>query len=266
MSARPPADSSELVHELLSAARAEVVPAASRERVARQLGIPLPLPGSEAPAAAAALHPPAGSARGASGRRGLDLGWLGVVSALLVGAPGGVPARAEPTLFDPGAEAAPFDRRAEAAPLVRGALAGSLTQPAPAVMPAPANTDDAVPAPAAKLPARRAATAEPRHARAATRAPAPAAPSRLLDEVRQLDRVRALLSRGEGAAALAALDRYQRTFASGELALEARVLRVASEFAVGHRDAARTLARELLAASGTERYRSELRRLMAEQR
>jgi hypothetical protein len=87
----------------------------------------------------------------------------------------------------------------------------------------------------------------------------------LLEEVRLLDRVRRLLARGDGSAALAALTDYDRMFTAGELALEARVLRVAGEFGVGHADVARALARELLATPGTERYRNELRRLMAQQ-
>ena len=118
--------------------------------------------------------------------------------------------------------------------------------------------------PAPKRP-RRSVTREARPARSAAHVPAPAASSRLLDEVRLLDRVRSLLARGDGSAALAALTGYDRTFAAGELALEARVLRVAGEFGVGHADAARALASELLATPGTERYRNELRRLMAKQ-
>ena len=91
-------------------------------------------------------------------------------------------------------------------------------------------------------------------------------PNTLLEEVRQLDRVRASLGRSDGATALAALDQYERTFTAGELRLEARVLRVAAELAVGHGRAARVLASELLATPGAERYRSELGRLLAEQR
>lgn len=85
----------------------------------------------------------------------------------------------------------------------------------------------------------------------------------LLAEVKQLDRVRGALDSAKVQAALSELDAYDARFPSGVLALEAVVLRVraltrAGQFAV----AART-ARHALTLSGSERYHSELVRLVA---
>jgi len=255
-----PHGSSELVHELLSAAREEAVPVGSRERVARQLGISLRgVPGG-APALELAPEPRDVATRGGSGRFALELSWLGVVSALLVGAPGSMPARAEPTRAEAVMRAA-LSQAAEAPPLA----------PAPSLVLPPAGANGNVSASASRSSAPPAARAKARHpgtagSGAGARVADAPAPNTLLEEVHHLDRVRDLLGRGDGPAALVALERYERTFAAGELGLEARVLRVAGEFAVGRGDTARTRARDLLATPGTERYRSELRRLLVEER
>lgn len=279
MSGRPSSGgSSALVHELLSAARAEAVPEASRERVARELGIVLSVSGVAATTLDRATSPRDTAPRlELNGRLRLDLGWLGVVSALLVGAPGGVaaggvapggvvssavPAREQPALAPPPARGSEAGMAGLAAELSLPAARAAATAIADEVETPPESTGAA--RSGAQRPSRRVASDR---ARARSKTPAEAvsatpAPSTLLEEVRQLDRVRSSLGRSDGAGALAALERYERTFAAGELRLEARVLRVAAEFAVGHERVARRLARELLVAPGAERYRGELGRLL----
>jgi hypothetical protein len=281
MSGRPSAvGSSALVHELLSAARAESVPAASRERVAQKLGVALAFSGVGATVAPAVgdggrLDGVASSCHLApraevSGRLRLDLGWLGVVSALLVGAPGAAPSRV--TMDDVSSIGVASISVASPA---RPALVQLAAQNSEAVGETTAHLAELSPAPVdmppepsaartmAQPPTRRGVSAGARARRtAAASVASTASPSTLIDEVRQLDRVRSALRRRDGAEALASLEHYERTFAAGELRLEARVLRVTADFAAGHERTARLLARELLVTPGTERYRSELARLL----
>jgi hypothetical protein len=259
-----PGASDELVADLFSAARAQLVPAASRERVAHRLGIAVLGPSNGAPLPERVVQLRESAQRPFGARLGLEVGWLGLVSALFVGAPGHVPAEpAAPELLVQSLE-----------------WVSDGTVPAsPGALQVPARADEQTARRESSPGARGSASAKAGYTRAPARASAAhASPggasmravqhspsSTLLDEVRQLDRARELLGRGDGAGAIAALDRYERTFPKGELGLEARVLRVSGEFAAGRADSARALARELLATAGTERYRSELRRWMAVQ-
>jgi hypothetical protein len=79
--------------------------------------------------------------------------------------------------------------------------------------------------------------------------PAPSASpeTSLAREIRSLDAARAALDRGDGATAIAALDRHDRAFPHGVLESEAAVLRVEALLSAGERARAQTLARQLLA-------------------
>jgi hypothetical protein len=282
MNGRSSGSGGALVHELLSAARAEAVPQASRERVARKLGIPLAASGAGAAALSAlgdgVTLDGVASRRDVvprvklNGRLRLDVGWLGIVSALLVGAPAGV----APGDLAPGAVAlSDVAVRAQPAPARPAAQAsgavGAGLEPhlAPSALAVPARDESTGAARAIVPRAKRPLTSDRARARGETPAMvarATAAPGTLLEEVHKLDRVRSSLGVGNGAGALAAIEQYERAFAAGELRLEARVLRVAALFAVGDTARARRLARELLVAPGAERYRAELGRLLEKQR
>lgn len=79
-------------------------------------------------------------------------------------------------------------------------------------------------------------------------APTPAAT--LSEEVALLDDAVAALRRGEGAAALLMLDRYDRKFPQGVLNPEATVARIEALVAIGDLARARTIAARFLAANG----------------
>ena len=101
------------------------------------------------------------------------------------------------------------------------------------------------------LPAATASAGEPR----------PPTSEGLIEEVRQLDRARGDLDAARFSLALAVLDDYDRRFPRGQLALEAAVLRASTLEKMGHREAARALARRLSTQPGNARYRAELERL-----
>jgi hypothetical protein len=273
MSGRPSAGGdSALVHELLSAARAEAVPEVSRARVAQRLGIARVAPGVDGTALERSVRPRDTSRTELGSRLRLDLGWLGVVSALLVGAPGGgATSRVAPMNAPAPALSESAARTGDAEMQETGSRqALELSPPAADAPPdvSERQQESRAAVSVAQRPSRRGASvrARARGEAPSTAASASSAPSTLLEEVRQLDRVRSSLGGSDGAGALAALERYESIFSAGELRLEARVLRVASEFAVGHTTAARRLARELLVTPGTERYRSELAQLLEEHR
>jgi hypothetical protein len=90
--------------------------------------------------------------------------------------------------------------------------------------------------------------------------PAETSNSRLLDEVRRLDAVRAALRLDACQLALNRLGEYGTHFPQGELALEAVMLRLQALAGCGRGDEAAELARITLSRPGTERYRAELMR------
>ena len=115
------------------------------------------------------------------------------------------------------------------APLARSKEPAIEPRPAPSVTPEVAPPAEAPPA-------------------AAVARPTPAAT--LSDEVALLDDAVAALRRGEGAAALLMLDRYDRKFPQGVLNPEATVARIEALVAIGDLARARTIAARFLAANG----------------
>jgi hypothetical protein len=86
----------------------------------------------------------------------------------------------------------------------------------------------------------------------------------LLEEVRFLEEVSALLKAEQSERAARALTRYERRYPEGELAIEAALLRVELALAQGERSRGLQLARELLARPAASRYRARLSRLLGE--
>jgi hypothetical protein len=280
MSARAPLPGEEFERALIAAATFEAVPQGSRERVALGLGLPPPRPPADA-----RLPGQRPASAGTAPARTLPRPWaratcFGVIGGFLVG--GSMSAgtardstRDATTVASSvvvSSAAVPGVAAAEFAPIA-GALAASTStghlpaRDAPAASSTPVlDARDVVPAPS-PTPARLARTQRSM----ASAALAPAAPSSvgsgdLLAEVKQLDEVRRRLRSGQPAGALRALDVFERTFPRGELELEARVLKVESLFDAARGDEARALARAILAAPGSERYRVELERLLEPRR
>jgi hypothetical protein len=104
---------------------------------------------------------------------------------------------------------------------------------------------------------RRGRGRRPRSRAVLVRAAAPAMGG-LQAEQRQLEIVQKALARGRGAAAARALDEYGAVLPSGELALEAELLRIDVALARGERDRALQLARAFDSRPGAERYRERL--------
>jgi hypothetical protein len=77
-----------------------------------------------------------------------------------------------------------------------------------------------------------------------------------------LEAARAALVRSDAAAALAALDRYDRSFPGGALRTEATMLRVEALLARGDTKAAQDLARGLLALDPAGPHARRLRTLL----
>jgi hypothetical protein len=92
--------------------------------------------------------------------------------------------------------------------------------------------------------------------------PAQSPPASLGADLAMLDRARQALTRGDGQAALAALDTYERKRQSNVLTPEADVLRIRALRLVGQRASAATLARAFLAAHPTSSYATELKPLV----
>jgi len=88
----------------------------------------------------------------------------------------------------------------------------------------------------------------------------PVAQSALTREVRSLDVARAALQRGDPAGALAQLDRHDREFENGAMRTESAVLRVDALAARGDKQAAQTLAKQLLLAHPAGPHAKHLKR------
>ncbi|HVZ32028.1 MAG TPA: hypothetical protein VG963_06365, partial [Polyangiaceae bacterium] len=81
-------------------------------------------------------------------------------------------------------------------------------------------------------------------------------------EQHQLELVQKALEKGRGLAAARALDEYGAILPSGELGLEAELLRIDVALARGERDRALELARAFDSRPGAERYKERLAALM----
>jgi len=235
--------------ELLASTLRDEVPSGSRARVASGLGL----------AATAALAAPA-RARAPSGALGpigkLTLLGLAGGLALLAGLPAG--SSASRVGLSP------------RAPLPTGAAVLAARSPDPPAVPVPAVVELPVRDPtrrstgAAALRAQKAPVS--RHGPApdpTARAAAPTRADGLLAEVRQLDRVHSALRASQAELALRLLDEYAAAFPRAALTLEATVLRVRALSESGEHAAAAALARRTLAVPGSERYRSDLERVIA---
>jgi hypothetical protein len=83
--------------------------------------------------------------------------------------------------------------------------------------------------------------------------------SPLAQELRSLDEARSALAQGDAPGALTLLDRHDRTFPTGPLRTEARMLRVEALLARGDRASARRLATDLLARDPSGPHARRLR-------
>lgn len=96
--------------------------------------------------------------------------------------------------------------------------------------------------------------------------PVPAASATLADEVKLLDESRGALARGDGAAALRALDTFQKTFPRGRLGMEATVLRVEALASIGRVADAQALGRSFLDAHPESALSPRVRRAIGEKK
>jgi TolA-binding protein len=178
--------------------------------------------------AAAGLATSGVASAGASSLAKGVLLWIGVGS---VG--GGALAFVASELTRPEPAVVDAARPARVAPAPKPRPASAAAVPAPELAP---SEPDVVPAPSAavsKLPAH--ASAAPSES---------ALGSNLFDELRVIEAARAAVGRGDAAAALVALNRYDRSYPSGQFAPEALALRVEALAASGATEQARALAGE----------------------
>jgi hypothetical protein len=293
---------SERERRLLGSARFDGVPGAARDRFAQALGIPEAARLIEGEAADA-RDPAAGIVTGgapnvaASGAARLGkhgtmlLGVLGVVGAIVAsrGAwPGAArdvssePARAVVVLPMPAGLPPPEERREVESSAGGGASTQTSSTPE---QPSPEARERALVGGVASLQPRAASVGPARAPGSRVRALAasgsekvqsatPIAPREptalgddargLLEEVRWLEEVSALLKADQSERAARALTRYERRYPEGELAIEAALLRVELALAQGERSLGLQLARELLARPAASRYRARLSRLLGE--
>ena len=118
--------------------------------------------------------------------------------------------------------------------------------------------------PHATVPPSRAeprALSEPR-AGAASEAPIDA--ERLAEEVALVDQARGALARGDGAAAITALDSYQARFKQPKFAPEALYLRMESLLRLGRAAAARAVAERLVSEYPRSPHTARARQVMSE--
>jgi hypothetical protein len=111
---------------------------------------------------------------------------------------------------------------------------------APRVDPPVANTSAPVPA-KTTISARASAVPKP------TDTSPPPAETQLTKELRALDVARSALNRGDANACLAELDKHDRAFPTGQLRMDAAILRVEALLARGDSARAKKLASDLLA-------------------
>jgi hypothetical protein len=287
MRERVPLPAEEFERALVDAAAFETVPQGSRERVALGLGL-----SPSGPPADAGLPGPRPASVGAEpgralfravsravSRAGAKAAFFGVIGGLLVGGSMSVDmlrdsTRQAATVASSAVEPNAAVRAAapESAPIAGAVAASASTEQLP-TRHAPAASAPPVLDARAVVPARSATPSRPTRARRSveTAALAPGGPSSvasgdLLAEVKQLDEVRRRLQSGQVAGALRALDAFEQAFPRGELSLEARVLKVESLFGAARPEEARALARAILAAPSSERYRVELERLLESRR
>jgi hypothetical protein len=245
----------EFEQSLVEASAFDRIPAASRERLARALGVPR------------AVAPPTALEQVVRGSP-----WIKYGAFLGLGAFGLLAATATSRWVAP-APAEPTPALVEAAALVP---AGNALVPAtpeletPGAPPTPA-PPDALATSGSVLPrVRPAPSRAPRRAvsHAAATPRSPAAPSdrkSLRDELSALEASQAALLAGRIEAAEEALADYARRFPHGELALEAELLDVDVLIARGQQDRALRRARALLDRPEAARYRERLEALWPEE-
>lgn len=141
----------------------------------------------------------------------------------------------------------------------------------------PARAPAPKPAPIAKVVASGSSSGEPRVsepvAAVAPSEPADEAPARPLpsaakpsleDQLARMDRARAALGRGDGAAALSEVGRYQSAYPNGALLQEARVIRILSLDQLGRTSEARTEAKRFVSKYPNSPHAQRLERLTRE--
>jgi hypothetical protein len=247
----------EFERQLLDSARMDSVPEDARERVAVRLGLTSapslgtdPSEGASAPRAESLVHGTLAKAAlmGCVGA----IGWMFWDLRQQTPAPATAPATAAA-----GPAAAAATEAASAPAIQPSAEASALFVYEPAIVP-PDATARARPAP--RRPLRPMHSAAPA---ASVSRPANGSDDGLLEEVRRLDRARSDLDAERYSLALAVLDGYDQRFPTGQLALEASVLRASALERTGRLAAAKALARQLLARPESGRYRAELERVLA---
>jgi hypothetical protein len=260
-------DGTALERRLLESARSDAIPAASLERLARALSVPT--------AAPVGLQP--SISRLARDGSLVKLGAWGLIGAMAV------TTAAQRWLDDasvfPGgsapAEKAPAETNSPAAPVVEVSdrvvletsdahgRVSAVAAAAPADAPPPLSIE------LGAEPVELGASA--RHARSVRASRRHSAPPEERSDVHEARGLRAELSAvesvqralraGQISEAERGLAAYSRRFPSGELALEAELLRVDLDAARGDLDRARAHARTLLARPGAARYRARLEAL-----
>jgi len=88
----------------------------------------------------------------------------------------------------------------------------------------------------------------------------PSSPARLDEEVRELEKARVALSRGDVAAALAALNAHAEAFSHGSLADEAEALRIEALMRAGNQDEAKARGEAFLSAHPNSSLAARVRR------
>jgi hypothetical protein len=255
-------------HRLLESARADQIPGASRQHLARALKVP------SAPTPA---HLPRALLQ--SSRFGkYSLVGLGAVALLTAWASRQMPGQ---RMSGQGSPAPPFtvQHRVELAPASASVEVEARASVSPngaleASVPSPSVPSPSVPAPGGPSAPRVRTRSATSPAPASTSASTPSAstpsvstpsfaPARggLREELRALEAVQSALRSARSSEAERALEDYARRFPAGELALEAELLGVDVALARGERRQAGERARQLLARPDAARYRARLEAL-----
>jgi TolA-binding protein len=247
------------IERLLNAAAAERPPEESMSRALTVLGVGI----GTASAASAAGATTAGGAAAASTGKATSVfaasalvKWglvAGAVTAVGVTGRAVVIAKSE-QVSAPLVLAASAPKARALAPLSRTpvVLPVPAPEPAPTVevvpVPGPAEPMPAVPSePHAVVPPHAAPAPAPVAAPAVAAPEAPMDAERLAEEVALVDQARGALARGDGAAAIAALDEYEARFTQRKFVPEALYLRMESLRKLGRTGAAQAVAQRLVA-------------------
>jgi len=264
------------IERLLHAAAAERPPEASMSRTLTALGVGAGTASAASAAGAATVGGAAASAGKATGIFAASalVKWgllAGAVTAAGLTGRAVVRSRAEQRALPAAVSAlAPGARTLAPAPKTPTAAPLALPEaPATEVVPVPGEPP---PEPAPLLPrgARGAVAPHPSvvssraEPRVAAEPEAPIDVERLAEEVALVDQARGAFARGDGAAAIAALDGYDARFKQQKFAPEALYLRMESLLKLGRTGAARAVAARLVSAYPKSPHTARARQVMSE--